>query len=155
MTFWRKDNPPLLEKKEFVVKLINQNLTELTKQLHLSDEANLINKINDHTKNILNDKIKASIDSKNSMHPLHSSIEGEIASSSENFISNEAQEEFKRSKKDYLLRKILDFQLIFKEIYQLTGKDCFLFLDDLYHILRKDQASLIDYFHRVSKGNKV
>jgi hypothetical protein len=30
-----------------------------------------------------------------------------------------------------------------------------LFLDDLYHIRRRDQAQVIDYFHRIGKGNRL
>src|SRR6267154_2408514 len=35
-----------------------------------------------------------------------------------------------------------------------TG-DSYLFLDDLYHIRRSDQAKVIDYFHSVAKGNNL
>ena len=30
-----------------------------------------------------------------------------------------------------------------------------MFLDDLYHINRSDQADLIDYFHKIAKGNNL
>jgi hypothetical protein len=33
--------------------------------------------------------------------------------------------------------------------------DSYIFLDDLYHIRRSDQASLIDYFHRIVKDHKA
>jgi hypothetical protein len=38
---------------------------------------------------------------------------------------------------------------------ELSGGDAFLFLDDLYHIRRRDQAQVIDYFHRIGKGNRL
>ena len=31
--------------------------------------------------------------------------------------------------------------------------DSFLFLDDMYHIRKVDQPNVIDYFHRIAKGN--
>jgi hypothetical protein len=39
----------------------------------------------------------------------------------------------------------------------LSGGDAFLFLDDLYHIPRRNQAQaqVIDYFHRIGKGNHL
>jgi hypothetical protein len=69
--------------------------------------------------------------------------------------SNELKEETKRSKQDYLHRKVLDFQAIFRSLSELTGYDSFLFLDDLYHIRRADQPHLLDYFHRLAKNNGI
>jgi len=37
----------------------------------------------------------------------------------------------------------------------LSGGDAYLLLDDLYHIRRRDQAQVIDYFHRIAKGNRL
>jgi hypothetical protein len=37
----------------------------------------------------------------------------------------------------------------------LSAGDAYLFLDDLYHIPRKYQAQVLDYFHRVAKGNSL
>jgi len=153
--FWKKKTTDKSEKIASLNDQIQKTLNELINQLHLSDDASLINKINDYTKKAESDRLKGASSTTDTIAPLGFSIEGEVANSREDFSSKEAQEEFKRSKRDYLLRKIIDFQGIFKELYSLTERDCFLFLDDLYHILRKDQASLIDYFHRISKGNKV
>jgi hypothetical protein len=46
-------------------------------------------------------------------------------------------------------------QSLFKQISTLSGGDAYLFLDDLYHIRRSDQAKVIDYFHRIAKGNNL
>ena len=61
-------------------------------------------------------------------------------------------EEFSRTKTDFLHRKILDYQSIFAAMSKLTDSDCYLFLDDLYHIVRNDQPKLLDYIHRIAKG---
>lgn len=67
----------------------------------------------------------------------------------------EVTEASRRSKVNYLHRHMLDFRRLFKEISDLAGTDAFLMLDDLYHIRRSDQANVLDYFHRATKGNQV
>lgn len=62
---------------------------------------------------------------------------------------------YKPKKLDYLHRHILDYQDLFRRMATLSGGDAFLFLDDLYHIRRRDQAFVIDYFHRIAKGNNL
>src|SRR5690606_15897470 len=69
--------------------------------------------------------------------------------------NTELQEEFRRSKKDYLLRKIIEYQEIFSLLHTVSENDSYLFLDDLYHINQQYQADLIDYFHKVAKGNNL
>lgn len=69
--------------------------------------------------------------------------------------ATERTEEFRRSKVDFLLRHILDYQRIFKQLGVLSAGDSYLFLDDLYHIARRDQPDLIDYFHRIAKNNRL
>lgn len=66
--------------------------------------------------------------------------------------STETGETFLRTKTDFLHRHILDYQTIFKQISDLSGQDCFLLLDDLYHIRQSSQADVLDYFHRIAKG---
>jgi len=95
--------------------------------------------------------MKASI--KNSI--AGGSMETNIANAVESYSGKEVQEEFKRSKRDYLHRKILEFRDIFRKLNELTDTDCYLFLDDLYHIHRADQPHLLDYFHRIAKGNRL
>ena len=56
-------------------------------------------------------------------------------------------------KVEYLHRHILEFQRFFEELGTLSDGASFLILDDLYHIRKQDQAKVIDYFHRVAKGN--
>lgn len=64
-------------------------------------------------------------------------------------------ETYKKSKIDFLHRKVIEYQEIFDRIGRLSNGDAFLFLDDLYHIKRSDQARVIDYFHRIAKDNHL
>jgi len=59
------------------------------------------------------------------------------------------------SKLNHLNRHILDYQELFKQMSRLSGGDAYLFLDDLYHIRKRDQAQVIDYFHRIGKNNHL
>lgn len=54
---------------------------------------------------------------------------------------------------EYLHQNILKFQQFFFDLSTLSDGPSFLVLDDLYHIRKSDQASVIDYFHRIAKGN--
>lgn len=54
-----------------------------------------------------------------------------------------------------LHRKIIDFQKLLDHIVDLSGDNAFIFLDDLYHLRRADQANVLDYFHRIVKGRSV
>jgi len=67
----------------------------------------------------------------------------------------EAQEVFRRSKIDFLYRHIIDYQEVFKDMAALSAGDAYLFLDDLYHIRRADQANVVDYFHRIAKAGAL
>jgi len=141
------------DSKRNLLELIEINTRELSTHLHLADDSRLVGKFSD-TKG---KRDEVSIGGKASVKSqlLESSLESNIASAVESSASAEIQEESRRSKKDYLHRKIIDFRQIFQNFTELTGGDCFLFLDDLYHIHRTDQAYLLDYFHRIAKGSNL
>ncbi len=67
--------------------------------------------------------------------------------------TNEKSEGYKSVKTEYLHQNILRFQRFFNKLAALSAGPAYLILDDLYHIRRSDQAKVIDYFHRVAKGN--
>src|SRR4029077_802075 len=67
----------------------------------------------------------------------------------------ERQEAFQKSKTDFLHRHIIEYQTLFKDMNVLSHGDSYLFLDDLYHIRKADQAHVVDYFHRIAKGNHL
>ena len=82
---------------------------------------------------------------------LSSSATANIASKSNG--TKEEQASYVSHKVEYLHQNILRFQHFFKELSILSDGPSFLILDDLYHIRKADQAKVIDYFHRVAKGN--
>lgn len=69
--------------------------------------------------------------------------------------SIETQSKYVSHKVEYLHQHILEFQIFFKELANLSDGAAFLILDDLYHIRKSDQAKVIDYFHRIAKGNSL
>lgn len=69
--------------------------------------------------------------------------------------TTEEQSTYVSHKVEYLHQNILRFQSFFQELSQLSDGPSFLILDDLYHIRKADQAKVIDYFHRIAKGNDM
>jgi energy-coupling factor transporter ATP-binding protein EcfA2 len=69
--------------------------------------------------------------------------------------TTEEQSIYVSHKVEYLHQNILRFQGFFQELSQLSDGPSFLILDDLYHIRKADQAKVIDYFHRIAKGNDM
>lgn len=151
---WLKKKKNTLNKNDILITKIEESIKTLTEQLYLADKAKLTQKISDliHKEDHSSLKGKGSLEAKGIGS---AEIEAAIANSIKTSIGKEVQEEYKRSKTDFLLKEILNFQQIFSELYNLNDKDCYIFLDDLYHVMRKDQANLIDYFHRIAKGNHV
>ena len=84
---------------------------------------------------------------------LKVTLTDEAGTSSE--AAKERTQKYTTSKLQHLHRHILDYQTLFRRMGTLSGGDAYLFLDDLYHIRRKDQAHVIDYFHRIGKGNRL
>jgi len=69
--------------------------------------------------------------------------------------TTEEQSTYLSHKIEYLHRHILSYQGFFQELSLLSDGPSFLILDDLYHIRKTDQAKVIDYFHRIAKGNDM
>lgn len=67
--------------------------------------------------------------------------------------STEEQSAYMSHKVEYLHQNILTFQNFFGDLSELSDGSSFLILDDLYHIRKSDQPKVIDYFHRIAKGN--
>jgi hypothetical protein len=87
--------------------------------------------------------------------PSHLGGEAKLAAKNNSEIVEENKEKSKRSKTTFLNRHIMDYQQIFRDLGQVCEGDSFLFLDDLYHIRKADQPSVIDYFHRIAKNNSL
>jgi Cdc6-like AAA superfamily ATPase len=69
--------------------------------------------------------------------------------------TSQKTQRYVQDKVNYLLRHILEYQTLFRDLSKLSSGDAFLILDDLYHIPRRYQAQVIDYFHRLAKGNNL
>ncbi|MBN9382317.1 MAG: hypothetical protein J0H74_16225 [Chitinophagaceae bacterium] len=128
---------------------IDQTIIDLRAQLNLNNDAMLVQRVSEQNKEANDSKFKVGTDMQ------AAKLETAVGQTSENTISKEVKEEFRRNKQDYLLKKMLDFQHIFASLYSINNRDSYLFLDDLYHLVRVDQPDLIDYFHRISKGNNL
>ena len=136
---------------------ITQEIAELRQQLHLADNSQLSERVERARRTTDSASLKSGISlecgGSSGLPSTDASIESELASEMEASRAEETREEFKRSKIDYLHRKILYYHHIFSTLAQLTASDCFLFLDDLYHLVRSDHPTLLDYFHRIAKGH--
>ena len=49
----------------------------------------------------------------------------------------------------------MDYQALFDEMAVLSNGDSFVILDDLYHIRKEDQPSVVDYIHSIAKGHQL
>ena len=65
------------------------------------------------------------------------------------------EETYTYEKEAYLHRNIQRYRELIAKLEEISTSDSFLFLDDLYHIRRADQARVIDYFHRIAKNNSL
>src|SRR3569833_216081 len=77
-------------------------------------------------------------------------VKGSFASSE---ISCLQTSKYTLKKVQHLLRNILEYQAVFREMASLSGGDAYLILEDLYHNPRRYQAQVLDYFHRIANGN--
>ncbi len=155
-SFWqrlfgtRPKVPPLDKKKrESLMQEINSISSELEKLLYAQDGAKL--ETTNATKASSEEGDSFSLKAGNEI--VGAEYSDKTSQSSERH--SEIKEEAVRSKEDYLNRSILRFQRLYKEISLLGAGSAFLFLDDVYHIRRPDQAAVLDYFHRVAKNNGV
>jgi energy-coupling factor transporter ATP-binding protein EcfA2 len=83
--------------------------------------------------------------------PVAAKVAGKSGSSETR--NHELQASYVSHKVEYLHQNILKYQRFFADLSELSDGPSFLILDDLYHIRKNDQAKVIDYFHRVGKGN--
>lgn len=138
-----------IKEAKILIKQIIETKKELQNQLFLSDNAELQETYKSSeeysTQTELGSKISLQITKANS----------KIIDSQKKYQNSETREKYRRSKRDFLFKKVIDFRNIFKSLSKLSNRDSYLFLDDLYHIRRPDQAQVIDYFHRIAKGNNL
>jgi hypothetical protein len=126
-------------------------LNSSTIELHRTDDAEL--KLKSEAQASKSKSIGGKVNSKIPGTPVGVELHG--SNTSTKTRRQEIEEQFRRSKKEFLHRHIIDYHDIFKSLATLSEGDAFLFLDDLYHIKRADQARVLDYFHRVAKDHNL
>lgn len=140
---YNKKNCNLLSSK------LDEQVNELKQQLHASDAAEIQTKTENKNSSEISAEVEGGIST-----PV-AKLKSKIGSNDIEQRVENIQENFKRSKTDFLHRHILDYQKMFRDMAEISKGDSYLFLDDLYHIRRNDQPSLIDYFHRIAKGQNL
>jgi hypothetical protein len=128
---------------------LKDEIATLKKQLHSADDIDTVA----NTKN--SDKQDSTGEAGFEAGVPHAKLKAKVSSGITAEETKELGEVYKQSKTAFLHRHILDYQRLFRDLSVLSGGDAFLFLDDLYHIRRSDQSQVIDYFHRIAKGDNL
>lgn len=130
---------------------LTQTIEKLENQLNASDNAEL------SKRQTLEESASRSSGIGTKIGKKETNVGAQISATKEAVKINEIQELYRRSKIDFLLRNIINYQKIFKEMHTLSGGDSYLILDDLYHIKRAnhDQVNVLDFFHRIAKDNHL
>ena len=130
-------------------KDLTEKIAALEVELHRTDDAEL--RTTTEARAERQDSQRVSIGAKSTVVSGDASVvSGETLAHKE-----EIEETSRRSKADFLHRHILDYQALFGDFSQISGGDSYLFVDDLYHIRRMDQAKVVDYFHRIAKDHHL
>lgn len=132
-----------------VAASIQTQIDDLEEQLHSSDESTVRFTSSERS------EVKESAQDSAGIKASVAHLSQENTSSASRYRGEEIQREFRQRKMDFLHRHILDYQRIFVDMAGLSSGDSYLFLDDLYHIRRSDQARVIDYFHRIAKDHRL
>lgn len=126
-----------------------KEISNLRDELHAPETAEVTAVAESANEATKSEKLGASI--KASVVSADASSDHSDRSSSKRAVT----EQSRKRKIDFLLRHIIDYQQLIRRIAEVSAGDAFLFLDDLYHIRRADQAEVVDYFHRIAKGNRL
>ena len=137
------------EKCALVSDRLGRQIRDLEAQLHASEESEVEKKTEERFESEEGGKAGIGI----STASVAAGVAREASQMEQQ--GEEVKETFRRSKIEFLHRHILDYQAIFQDMAGLSGGDCYLFLDDLYHIRRSDQPYVVDYFHRIAKGQRL
>lgn len=155
-TFWQKlfgtqPTRPAFNRKaaKALTEKLHEQIEKLKEMLDAADDVDAHRTSKSDLETTLQSEIGAQI------APIGGNLSSKFAYGGKASTSEENQESFRHSKTDFLHRHILEYQRLFQQIALLSDGDSYLFLDDLYHIRRIDQAKVIDYFHSIAKGNNL
>ena len=151
VSFWKRlfgavTSRPSFNRRECAAlsETLQAQIARLEEQLHRPEQSDLA--ITTASQNELEGSVELSADL--AVVPARASAAGKGSVKR----SEEVHEQYSEYKIDFLHRHILDYERVFQRMAILSGGDSFLFLDDLYHIRRPDQPKVLDYFHRIAKG---
>lgn len=153
-SFWQRlfGSPPKTkahDKKtaQTLVVIIDGLTKRLDELLMEPDEAERAEKASRREQEGTSGHIKGSLSS-----PVAVTAKSELAANRQAEQAFETSQTYKSRKIEYLHRRILELKDLFEKLSQYTNGPAYLLLDDLYHIKPSDQAQVIDYFHRITKG---
>jgi len=135
-----------------VAKLAGQ-LSDLEKELHSSDTASVRATSSDQTKSESATSTEDAVRLGTKETGIVLGAKSALNDSQSTTTSEEVA--FRRDKIEFLRRHVMDYQSIFDEMAAVSGGDSFLFLDDLYQLLKADQPKVLDYFHSIAKGHML
>lgn len=121
----------------------------LKAELHRTDDAEI--RVTNGTESIATKTAGISAGADSGLGSVSASLGHEQAEARK----QETAETSRRSKVELLHRHIIDYQDLFKTLGRISEGDAYLFIDDLYHIRRADQAKVVDYFHRIAKDHSL
>jgi hypothetical protein len=154
-SFWKlfgsePSRPPFnKEKAQKLAEDLRRQVAELSNLLYSPDDVEITQKVRSGEESSKEKAIKGGFQAQ------VVSASGQVSNRVTNSQGQEIEAKYVDSKTHFLRRHIMDYQNIFKRMAGLSGDDSYLFLDDLYHIPRSDQAKVVDYFHSIGKGNNL
>ncbi len=153
-SFWKKlfgttPNRPAFNKAKTgaLTTILDGLIKDLDEQLRAPELAEK------HVKQTYGGEETAGVELTTALGVPGTSVKGKANLGSKSTGAIETQSMYVSHKVEYLHQNILRFQKFFQELSVLSDGPSFLILDDLYYIRRSDQAKVIDYFHRIAKGN--
>lgn len=155
-SFWKKlydaipkRSPFSKEKTSILSAELESLINDLERQLSKPESSE------NQTKHSVTDEQTAGVELAVDGGVLGASVKNKASLGLKKAGSIEEQSKYISHKVEYLHQNILRFQRFFNKLSALSDGASFLILDDLYHIRKADQAKVIDYFHRVAKGNNL
>ena len=153
-TFWKKlfgTAPKRAPFHKAKTAALQQTLKEIIKDLEVQLRAPESSTNQSKTTTSKEHSASAQVSTTAALPGLSSTAKADLAG--KKTVANEIQTNYVSHKVEYLHQNILRFQQFFSELAKLSDGNSFLILDDLYHIRKADQSKVIDYFHRIAKGN--
>jgi len=139
--------------REEAVRQVENEINSLRDKLYVVDGSRIVQTHSNSAKSKASEHLEAGVSAPVQQIPV--TISAGVSAETERMVDTGSEVEYRESKIDYLNHKILDYQRLFSSLAAVAELDSFLFLDDLYHIVRVDQPRLLDYFHRIGKGHRL